>query len=208
MVVPTINLLVVGEGALQAKGRFQFRSPILDLWDTEMRLVLFIAEARPSSLRFRLEYRSTVQQLFMASSRNPNARGGGVCSFLFLTWVSDELGQHTHLCPIHALSFQFGRDDNVHDVLSWIGAETMKMSPCLPPEIENETTILAIHHHDHHYGDTPVLREKRLLDAVPDTDGDQPHLTHLSTGADDNMAFLWGRTHRTAMASVPEWPPR
>lgn len=72
------------------------------------------------------------------------------------------------------------------------------MSPCLPSKIENETTILAIHHHDHHYGDTPVLRKKRLLDAVLDTDGDQPHLTPLSTGADNNMAFLWGRTHRTA----------
>lgn len=28
---------------------------------------------------------------------------------------------------------------------------------------------------------------------VQDTDGDQPHLTHLSTGVDNNMAFLWGK---------------
>lgn len=64
-----------------------------------------------------------------------------------------------HTYVQYMLDLLVWKDNNVHDTLSWIGTETMKISPCLPSEIENKTTILAIHHHDHHYGDTPALRK-------------------------------------------------
>lgn len=142
------------------------------------------------------------------ASRGPKALGKGGCSCLlwwqaFPDMVPEESRRHGTYVQ-HMLDLLVWKGEwNLWSFLKLDWCWNNGMSPCLPLKSENQTTILSIHHHNHHYGDTPALRKDCWI-PVQDTDGEQLHISPTyPQGLTIVWHFLWGRTHRTAMASVP-----
>lgn len=127
--------LYTSRGSRTGKGWFQFRNPVLDLWGIEkMRLVLFWQQ-KPGPVLLHFQAGKVQKHLATAPHgvKRPRGLGGrlGVCRFL-LWWPFPNVREATNtLSLIHASSFSVEGKTKSMMLLSWIGAETTKISPYL-----------------------------------------------------------------------------